>query len=40
MRNLRDGFYNLGVPTGDPRLPQAPRLVQAWDELTHLLRVA
>jgi transposase-like protein len=40
MRNLRAGFYDLGVPTGDPRRPQAPRLVQAWDELTHLLRVA
>jgi len=29
MRDLRDGFYRLGEPTGDPRLPQAPRLVRA-----------
>jgi transposase-like protein len=29
MRNLRDGFYDLGLPTGDPRRPQAPRLLQA-----------
>jgi hypothetical protein len=40
MRNLRDGFYDLGIPTGDPRLPQAPRLMQAWAELTPLLRAA
>jgi len=24
MRNLRDGFYRLDEPTGDPRIPQAP----------------
>ncbi len=34
MRNLRDGFYRLGLVAGDPRLPQRPRLVLAWDELT------
>jgi transposase, IS6 family len=37
MRNLRDGFYWLGVPSGDPRLRQAPRLVQAWDDVTRIL---
>ena len=36
-RNLRDGFYRLGLPTGDPRVRQAPRLVQAWDDVTHIL---
>jgi IS6 family transposase len=40
MRNLRDGFYRLGEPTGDPRLPQAPRLMRAWDDLTHVLAAA
>jgi hypothetical protein len=40
IRNLRDGFYALGVPVGDPRRPQAPRLMQAWDELTGLLAAA
>jgi transposase-like protein len=40
MRNLRDGFYRVGEPTGDPRLPQAPRLVRAWDDLTHSLAAA
>jgi transposase-like protein len=40
MRNLRDGFYDLAVPTGDPRLPPAPRLLQGWDEPTRVLRVA
>lgn len=40
MRNLRDGFYRLGQPTGDPRLPQAPRLVCAWDDLTRRLAAA
>jgi len=40
MRNLRDGFYRLGEPTGDPRLPQAPRLARAWDDLTQILAAA
>ncbi len=29
IRNLRDGFYRLGEPAGDPRIPQAPRLARA-----------
>ncbi len=37
MRNLRDGFYRLGEPTGDPRIPQAPRLARAWDDRTQIL---
>ena len=40
MRNLRDGFYRLGIPVGDPRRPQAPRLAHAWDDLTRLLAAA
>lgn len=40
MRNLRDGFDDLAVPGGDPRLAQAPRLVRAWDALTAVLAVA
>ena len=40
MRNLRDGFYRLGEPTGDPRLPHAPRLMRAWDDLTQILAAA
>ena len=40
MRTLRDGFYRLGEPTGDPRLPQAPRLVRAWDDHTQILAAA
>ena len=40
MRNLRDGFYALAVPVGDPRVRQAPRLVRAWDELTVVLAAA
>ncbi len=40
MRNLRDGFYDRAVPMGDPRIPQAPRLVRAWDELTLVLAAA
>jgi len=40
MRNLRDGFYRLGEPTSDLRLPQAPRLMRAWDDLTHILAAA
>jgi len=40
MRNLRDGFYDRAAPVGDPRMPQAPRLVRAWDELTLVLAAA
>jgi len=40
MRNLRDGVYRLGEPTGDPRIPHAPRLVRAWDDLTRILAAA
>jgi len=40
MRNRRDGFYRLGEPTGGPRIPQAPRLARAWDDLTHILAAA
>ncbi len=40
MRNLRTGFYDLGVPGGDAPLPQTPRLVRAWDELTLVLSAA
>ena len=40
MRNLRGGFYDLGVPSGDLRLHHSPRLVRAWDELTRVLSVA
>ena len=40
MRNLRNGFYDLGVGCGDGQLPQAPRLVRAWDELTIALAAA
>jgi len=39
-RNLRDGFYDIGVPVGDPRVPQVPRLVRAWDDLTLVLAAA
>jgi len=39
-RNLRDGFYRLGEPTGDPRIPQAPRLARAGDDLTQILAAA
>jgi transposase-like protein len=40
MRNLRGGFYDLGVPGGKVNLPQSPRLVRAWDELTLALAAA
>ncbi len=40
MRNLRDGFYRLGEPTSDLRIPQVPRLVRAWDDLTQILAAA
>ena len=34
MRNLRQGFYDLGGGAGNVRLPQSSRLVRPWDELT------
>jgi hypothetical protein len=37
MRNLRDGFHRLGLPSGDPRVQQARRLVQAWNAVTRIL---
>ncbi len=40
MRNLRNGFYEIGTPGGDASIPQAPRLVHAWDELTLALAAA
>jgi len=40
MRNLRDGFYRMGEPSGDPRLPHVPRLVRVWDDITRLLAAA
>jgi transposase-like protein len=40
MRNLRNGFYDLGVGGGKVNLPQSPRLVRAWDELTLALAAA
>ena len=40
VRNLRDGFSRLGVIMADPRIPRAPRLMLAWDELTQLLQAA
>ena len=40
VRNLREGFYRLGVILADPRIPQAPRLMLAWDEITRQLQAA
>ncbi len=40
MRNQRDGLYGLGEPTGGPRIPQASRLVRAWDNLTRIRAAA
>jgi choline dehydrogenase-like flavoprotein len=40
MRHRRDGFDRLGEPSGDPRLPQTPRLARAWDDLTQILAAA
>ncbi len=40
MRNLRGGFYDLGVPGGDSRRQATPRLVRAWDALTLVLSAA
>jgi transposase, IS6 family len=40
IRNLREGFYTLGTPQGDPRLPQPPRVMCAWNDLTNTLQAA
>ena len=40
VRNLREGFYRLGVIMADPRIPRAPRLIRAWDEITQQSRAA
>ncbi len=40
LRNLLQGFYEWGIVRGDPRRPQAPRLMRAWAELTHALQAA
>ncbi len=40
LRNLLQGFYEWGIVLGDPRRPQAPRLMRAWAELTHELQAA
>jgi hypothetical protein len=40
VRNLQAGFYWLGVVMADPRIPQAPRLMRAWNELTQRLQAA
>ena len=40
IRNLQDGFYAWGHVLGGPRIPQAPRLVLAWHELTRELQAA
>jgi transposase, IS6 family len=40
VRNLRDGFYRLELILADPRIPQTPRLMRAWDEITDQLRAA
>jgi transposase-like protein len=39
-RNVREGFYRLGVVAGDPRVRRPPRLMVAWAEITGLLRAA
>ena len=38
VRNLEEGFYRLGVIMADSRIPQAPRVMPAWDEITHHLQ--
>ena len=38
IRNLGQGFYDLGVVLGDPRIPHPPRLVRAWNALTVVLQ--
>ena len=37
MRNLRNGFYDVGSTVDDANLSAAPRLVRAWDDLTLIL---
>ena len=34
VRNLRQGFYRLGVVLRDPNDTLRPRLVRTWDDLT------
>lgn len=38
VRNLREGFNRIGVVRRDPRIPHAPRLMLASDEITQLLQ--
>jgi hypothetical protein len=40
VRNLRGGFYRLGIIMADPRILQVPRLLRAWDEITQQLQAA
>jgi hypothetical protein len=40
IRNLQDRFDEWGWVPSDPRLPQAPRLVVAWAELTQEVQAA
>ena len=40
VRNLREGFYGLGMIMAYPRSPQAPRLILAWDAITQELQAA
>ena len=40
VRNLREGFYGLGMIMANPRSPQAPRLMLAWDAITQELQAA
>ena len=40
MRNLRNGFYDVGSTVDDATLPAAPCLVRAWDDLTLILSAA
>jgi transposase, IS6 family len=37
IRNLRQGFYRLGVVPRDPKDAMRPQLVRAWEELTSQL---
>ena len=40
VRNVREGFYRLGIVPGDPRVRRAPRLMVAWGEISGLLQAA
>lgn len=40
VRNLREGFYQLGMIMADVRIPQPLRLMLAWDTITTQLQVA